>query len=357
MAVPYHTHTFEIPQATKDDVLAGVSTDKAVVPAALGTASTKNIEDFATASQGQNADNAVQPSDLAPVAISGSYPDLINRPTLGTAAAQDSTAFATALQGGKADTAVQPSGLGSAAYQSASSFATSSQGSKADTAIQAPGGATGQVLTKNSGADGDVAWQTVAAATAVSYAPQTLTSPQQTQARDNIGAPSTAIASTSANGLMSSTDKAKINGIAAGAQVNTVTSVAGKTGAVSLTKGDVGLGNVDNTADANKSVSYAASANWSNNANNATNANTVGGRSVQEAVALLGADWVGSYAFLRWGGSTVAAPGVETPGANLSRTDGTGGDWGSPPQGSWRLMSGAGVASNQARLSLWKRIA
>lgn len=33
-----------------------------------------------------------------------------------------------------------------------------------------------------------------------------------------------------------------------------VTSVAGKTGAVSLVKGDVGLGNVDNTADANKTV-------------------------------------------------------------------------------------------------------
>lgn len=39
-----------------------------------------------------------------------------------------------------------------------------------------------------------------------------------------------------------------------------VTSVAGKTGAVTLAKGDVGLGNVDNTADANKSVNYATSA-------------------------------------------------------------------------------------------------
>lgn len=36
-----------------------------------------------------------------------------------------------------------------------------------------------------------------------------------------------------------------------------VTSVAGKTGAVTLIKGDVGLGNVDNTADANKPVSTA----------------------------------------------------------------------------------------------------
>ena len=36
-----------------------------------------------------------------------------------------------------------------------------------------------------------------------------------------------------------------------------VTSVAGKTGAVALVKGDVGLGNVDNTSDANKPVSTA----------------------------------------------------------------------------------------------------
>ena len=36
-----------------------------------------------------------------------------------------------------------------------------------------------------------------------------------------------------------------------------VTSVAGKTGAVSLAKGDVGLGNVDNTSDANKPISNA----------------------------------------------------------------------------------------------------
>lgn len=37
-----------------------------------------------------------------------------------------------------------------------------------------------------------------------------------------------------------------------------VTSVAGKTGVVTLDKSDVGLGNVDNTADANKSVAQAA---------------------------------------------------------------------------------------------------
>jgi hypothetical protein len=52
-------------------------------------------------------------------------------------------------------------------------------------------------------------------------------------------------------------EKNKLAGVAAGAQVNTVTSVAGKTGAVTLAKGDVGLGNVDNTADSVKPVSTA----------------------------------------------------------------------------------------------------
>ena len=47
-------------------------------------------------------------------------------------------------------------------------------------------------------------------------------------------------------GHMSAADKTKLNGIETGAQVNTVSSVAGKTGAVTLTKSDVGLSNVNN---------------------------------------------------------------------------------------------------------------
>lgn len=55
-------------------------------------------------------------------------------------------------------------------------------------------------------------------------------------------------------------EKTKLAGVAAGAQVNTVTSVAGKTGAVALAKADVGLTNVDNTSDANKPISTATQA-------------------------------------------------------------------------------------------------
>ena len=72
----------------------------------------------------------------------------------------------------------------------------------------------------------------------------------------NLSAP----ASTSSAGLLSASDKNKLDSVEAGAQVNTVNSVAGKTGAVTLTKADVGLGSVDNTSDAAKPISTATQA-------------------------------------------------------------------------------------------------
>ena len=56
------------------------------------------------------------------------------------------------------------------------------------------------------------------------------------------------------------TEKNKLSGIEEGAQKNTVTSVAGKTGAVTLAASDVGLGNVDNTSDESKPISNATQA-------------------------------------------------------------------------------------------------
>lgn len=58
-------------------------------------------------------------------------------------------------------------------------------------------------------------------------------------------------------GVMVAADKSKLDGIAPGAQVNTVDSVAGKTGVVTLVKADVGLDNVDNTSDATKNSAVA----------------------------------------------------------------------------------------------------
>ena len=65
-------------------------------------------------------------------------------------------------------------------------------------------------------------------------------------------------ASATGHGLMSAADKAKLDGIASGADVSPVRSVQGRTGAVTVTKADVGLGLVDNTSDSSKSVASAA---------------------------------------------------------------------------------------------------
>ena len=76
-------------------------------------------------------------------------------------------------------------------------------------------------------------------------------------------------------------EKNKLAGIAAGAQVNTITGVKGdsestyRTGNVNITKANIGLGNVDNTADANKSVNYATSAGSATNATKDANGNTI----------------------------------------------------------------------------------
>lgn len=60
-----------------------------------------------------------------------------------------------------------------------------------------------------------------------------------------------------------STERTKLSGIAAGAQVNSVTGVKGnsessyRTGNINITPANIGLGNVNNTSDANKPVSTA----------------------------------------------------------------------------------------------------
>lgn len=65
------------------------------------------------------------------------------------------------------------------------------------------------------------------------------------------------------NGLMSSTDKAKLDNIESGAQVNSITGVKGnaegsyRTGNVNITPTNIGLGNVDNTSDLSKPISKA----------------------------------------------------------------------------------------------------
>lgn len=92
MAVPYHSHTFEIPVATDAEVAAGTISNKVVVPSNLGTAAQSNVGDFADAAQGALADSAVQPGDLG---------DSAGRDvgtTAGTVAAGDDTRVVNAVQ-------------------------------------------------------------------------------------------------------------------------------------------------------------------------------------------------------------------------------------------------------------------
>lgn len=113
-----------------DAAIAGVTNDLADVATSgeytdllnkptLGTAAAANMSAFATATQGAKADSALQSSDVSTAGKSGIYNDLTGKPTLGTAAAQSSTAFATAAQGTKADTAVQPNQLATVAVSGA----------------------------------------------------------------------------------------------------------------------------------------------------------------------------------------------------------------------------------------------
>lgn len=86
----------------------------AITTAALGTAATHNATDFATAAQGTKADAALPASSAAAVATSGSYNDLLNKPTLGSAAALaagSANGVATLDGGGKVPVAQIPTGI------------------------------------------------------------------------------------------------------------------------------------------------------------------------------------------------------------------------------------------------------
>lgn len=119
MGLPYHTHTFEVPEASADEVSQRLQVSKFITPDKLGTMATADTGDFATAAQGALADSAVQPGDLATVATTGDYSDLSGKPTLGTASAENVGYFATAAQGALADSAVQPADLASYATTAA----------------------------------------------------------------------------------------------------------------------------------------------------------------------------------------------------------------------------------------------
>ena len=139
----------------------------------IGSAGTQATEYFATAAQGTLADSAVQPADLAPVATSGDYDDLSNKPfipadlddlsdvvittpTTNQVLAYDGTNWVNANAGAGSGDVVGPASatanavalfdgttgklikdggvLGTAAFDDTGDFATAAQGANADTA-------------------------------------------------------------------------------------------------------------------------------------------------------------------------------------------------------------------------------
>ena len=193
MAVPYHTHKFEIPAASKADIEAGSRDDVVATPAALGSAAVRPTSYFATAAEGELAATAVQSvngKQGKAIVLDKSDIGLGNVDNVSDYDKPVSEATRRALKD-KADRRE----LGSAAFAQAEGFASAEQGRRADAAVQSgdprlipPGGVAGAVLVKSGSADYALQWTGLAAATAISYTPQQLDAAQQAQARRNIGA-------------------------------------------------------------------------------------------------------------------------------------------------------------------------
>ena len=217
----------------------------------------------ATAAQGAKADTAVQPGSLATVATSGSYDDLSNKPTIPTTAGE--IGAATAAQGAKADSAVQPAAL--AAYVPTSRKVNNKSLSADVTLTPGDVGAAPTSHTHTTAQISD--------STAVGKSVMTAVDGAAARAAIGAGTSSLAIGTTSSTAMAGNKSATDIGGASAAqgakadtavqpaalaAYVPTTRKVAGKalSADVTLVKADVGLGSVDNTADATKAVASAA---------------------------------------------------------------------------------------------------
>lgn len=214
MAVAYHTHSFDVPEATDEQAAAGLSREVFLVPANLPPllAEKQGLNDALTSIAGltTSADQMVYTTgadayattaltaygrDIVGSIDASAVLTLLGAGTTGTALFQDETAAdaRTTLELGSlatlstisntnwsgADLAIENGGtgassieaartnlgLGTAATADSTAFATSAQGLLADSAVQPgdgeavpAGGTTGQVLAKASATDGDTFW-------------------------------------------------------------------------------------------------------------------------------------------------------------------------------------------------------
>lgn len=112
-----------------------------------------------------------------------------------------------------------------------------------------------------------------------------------------------------------------------------------------LSKSAVGLGNVDNTSDANKSVNYA------------NNSGLVAGLSVRETVATFSTGTIGSYAMARTNASVNVNPAQNASGSDLVYANGNGSGSLGVGSGSWRCMGHAASGGPAQNSTLWLRYA
>ena len=235
----------------------------------------------------QTGSPALAPEGAIPIALyapggsGGGAVDSVNGKTGDVVLSASDVGAATTAQGAKADTAVQPSALsGKENTLSAGANITIDRTNPSAPVISASGGGGGGAVDSVNGKTGAVTLTAsdVGAATAAQGA-KADTATQGGYIKPGAGIPKTDLATavqtslgkadtalqdagafaTSAQGTKA--DSAVQPAAIANFVPNTRT-VAGKalTANVTLAKGDVGLGNVDNTSDANKPVSTAQAA-------------------------------------------------------------------------------------------------
>lgn len=196
-----------------------------------------------------------------------------NASTSATNAASSASAASTSATNA-ASSATSASGSASSASTSAStattqasnastsaSAASTSATNAASSATSASGSATAAAgsATSASGSATTATTQASNASTSATNAASSATAAagSATSASTSAGTATTQAGIATTQAGIATTKAAEAAASAASIAGGPVTSVAGKTGVVTLAKADVGLGNVDNTSDANKPVSTA----------------------------------------------------------------------------------------------------